>query len=190
MALAKEVEERWSRMLKDSDPETQMDALTEIGRSYFRAPRGTEKLTLPRTLRDEILGKLESEDVDMQAEAVLALVHWQDEKTADAIRDALIDGDIPVRLAAIQTAAMVKPDKLVWDIVKVAREDKEEVVRAQAVDAIRSLNERASRENIVDIEEITLGPTRTSGRTLVDLSQVLDDIRKKDKSSYVRFMAG
>ena len=112
MALAKEVEERWSRMLEDPVPTVQMEALTQIGRSYFRAPEGalaaiqlggavrtsgTEKRTLPETLRDKVLRVLESDDPDMRAEAVLALSRWDDEDSENAIVEHLTDTSSIVR---------------------------------------------------------------------------------------------
>ena len=198
MALSKEVEERWSRMLEDPVPKVQMEALTQIGRSYFRAPEGTlaeislggpvrtggtEERTLPRTLRDKIIEKLRSEDPDMRAEAVLALVHCQDEETADAILKILKDPESTVRLAAIQALAAMRQLQVTQDLFEVAESDLDELVRAHALATIEEMAEERTDKTLASA-------VRTRGGTIAPNPLArLDKISRSDPSSYVSFMA-
>jgi len=198
MVVSREVHERWSRMLQDPDPAAQMRALTEIGRSYFRPAevgsreerdirgaipvKGPAKPGLPNSLRDAILEKLQAEDPHLRAEAVLALVHWHDDRTVDAIKNALDDPAVSVRLAAIQAAAMIKQGELIGELIGIAESDQEEIVRAKAVDAIQWIQKEAEKE--------PTGAIRTRSPAQRSLSQVLDEIRITDSSAYVRFLAG
>ena len=192
--LDKEVYEQWSKMLQDQNPAVQMGALTQIGRAYFRPEvgqkggenirgaipaKGLAKPGLPASLRDAILEKLQADDPRIRAEAILSLVHWRDEHTVNAAKKALDDPDTTVRLAAIQSAAMIKQGELVEKLISIAKSDSEEIVRAKAVDAIKWIQK----------EEPT-GAVRTGGPAKRSFPYVLQEIRKNDSSTYVKFLAG
>ena len=206
MTLSREVQERWSRMLQDADPRVQMEALTEIGRSYFHMEsRGEEPLKevflgeraavqvkgaaepeLPTSLRDAILNKLEAHDPSLRAEAVLALVHWRDEETIDAIVERLKDSDSTVRLAAVQALATLREAELIPDLLEVARSDPEELVRAHALSALAQIPE----EDIRNWEGKVAGAVRTRGGvTMPGYVTVLKQITERDSSRYVAFLA-
>jgi hypothetical protein len=206
MTLSREVQERWSRMLQDADPRVQMKALTEIGRSYFHVEsrgegplkevllgepaavqvKGPAKPELPTSLRDAILSKLEADDPSMRAEAVLALVHWQDEETIDAVLERLKDSDSTVRLAAVQALAMLGEAELIPDLLEVARSDPEELVRAHALSALAQIPVEETR----GWEGKASGAVRTRGGvTLPGYATVLKQIAERDSSRYVAFLA-
>jgi len=206
MALSKELQERWSRMLQDADPRVQMEALTEIGRSYFHVEsrgerpfeevflgepaaiqvKGPAKPGLPTLLRDAILSKLAADDPSMRAEAVLALVHWRDEETIDVIRERLKDSDSTVRLAAVQALATLGEAELVPDLLDVAQTDPEELVRAHALSALAQI----PAEDLKSWESKTAGAVRTRGGiTLPGYVTVLKQIAERDSSRYVAFLA-
>jgi len=199
MGLSKELQERWKGMLHDPDKDVQMRALTEIGRAHSLVRKRPSPLAdiklgtgnavtkfegegLPTTLRDSILEKLSSEDPYMRAGAVLALIHWRDEATLKALKKALDDPAVDVRLAAIQAVVETAPEELMDELVKVAKQDDSEIVRAKAVDAIKWFMRSQGLPET--------GAVRTRGDAVGHLAQVLEEIRREDKSSYVRFVAG
>lgn len=199
--IGREFQERWSRMLQDPVPETQLRALTEIGQAYLNPAATLEEVTfvgalktkeierpkLSTLLRDAVLGKLKAEDPNMRAEAALALVHWRDEKTIDSLRESLSDSDSTVRLAVVQAFAVMGEANYLPDLLEVAQNDPEELVRAHALLAIG----RISKEAICDWEkESPSGAIRTRGGiTMLKPVLVLEQIIKLDNSSYVAFLA-
>lgn len=195
MALSEERrEKRWEDMLRDPDEAVRMRALTEIGRAYdlLRGPPSPlgditlgEAITqkrLPVVLRDSILEQFSSDDPRVRAEAALALIHWRDEDTLEALKRALNDPDVGVRLAAIQAVVETAPEELVEELVGVAEQDHAEIVRAKAVDAIKWLIQKRG--------PAMKGAVRTTDGHPRTLAQVLEEIRHSDESSYVRFVAG
>lgn len=192
-------------MLEDPVPEIQMEALTQIGRSYFRAPEGTlaaidlggpvrtgetEERTLPGTLRDRILKKLQSEDTDIRAEAVLALVHCQDEETIEKIKGTLNDSNRTVRLAAVQALASMRNMHSIACLLEVAEADQDNLVRAKAISAVDWIG-RGQR-----VEKEQPSPTRavrTRGKGRGPHShKVLDSLEAIEAdapSAYIRFLA-
>lgn len=205
MAMRKELQERWERMLSSPDKGEKLRALTEIGRAYElvrsrtspledvwlggeKAARRPEAVGLSETLRNLVLEKLRSEDPRIRAEAVLALIHWRDETTLTALKQALDDSDVGVRLAAIQAAVETAPEALMHELVRVAKQDESEIVRAKAVDAIKWFvqKQEPSKTGAVSIGG---GPVRVRGYPVQNLAKVLEEIRREDESSYVRFVA-
>ena len=202
MIMDKEVLKQWSRMLQDLDPRAQMEALTQIGRAYFRpevGPRegkdikgairvkGPAKPGLPASLRDAILEKLQAEDPRIRAEAALALVHWRDKEAIEAIKQMLNDRDRTVRLAVIQTLATMGDAQFIPSLLEVAEGDPEELVRAHALSAIEAMPE----EEVVKVEGKPVkvrGAARTRGGAKT-LAESLEQIADSDPSSYVAFLA-
>ncbi len=200
MVMNGEVHERWSRMLQEPDSEVQTRALTEIGRAFFRPTEpledvmlggaihtvGHARAELPLSLRDAILEKLNADDPTMRAEAVLALVHWRDEKTIHSLLERLSDPDSTVRLAAVQTLAIWGEARFIPDLLEVAQSDSEELVRAHALSAL----EQIPKEAIRSWEGRAAGAIRTRGGTTMPTPvAVLNQIARSDNSRYVAFLA-
>ena len=179
MAQAERAEDKWSKMLEDSVSKVQMEALTQIGRSYFRPPkktlaeihlggpvrtRGTEERPFHGILRDKIIKKLQSEDPDMRAEAVLALVHWQDKETIEKIKEALRDSNRKVRLAAVQALASIRSDSFVESLLMIAQTDEDNLVRAKAISAIDWIG-RGRHAGKQQSHAVTAVQTSGGGRT-------------------------
>jgi len=204
--LSKELQERWEGMLSVRDEEKQLRALTEIGRAYDLVRNRTsplkhvwlgaektagrpEAVGLPETLRNLVLEKLRSKDPHIRAEAVLALIHWRDETTLTALKQALDDPDVGVRLAAIQAAVETAPEELMDELVRAAKQDESEIVRAKAVDAIKWFVQKQEPPKTGAVSTGG-GPVRVRGYPVRNLAKVLEEIQREDESSYVRFVAG
>ena len=199
MIMDKEVLKQWSKMLQDLDPRAQMEALTQIGRAYFRpevGPRekkdikgairvkGPAKPGLPASLRDAILEKLQAEDPRIRAEAALALVHWRDDEVINAIVEVLRrDPDTQVRMAAVHFVSLSQDERLMQPLIEVLTKDKDELVRAAAVDTARTIQRKLSKQ-----EE--RGAVRTRGDLITGLNRALEEVKNTDPSSYVRYLAG
>lgn len=154
MTTSKEVQ-KWIDGLQDLDPKVQMGVLTEIGRSFFRTEEAREEREvsgavqvggpalaereLPASLRDAILEKLNAEDPQLRAEALLALVHWRDEETRNALLESLKDPDSTVRLAAVQAMAKIGEHRFLSSLLEVSENDADELVQAHALAAIEEL---------------------------------------------------
>jgi len=215
MGLSKELQERWERMLRSPDRGEKLRALTEIGQAHDlvgseESPLEKVRLggamstrseteTLPTTLKDLILEELRSsKDPIVRAEAVLALVHWRDEETVNAILQMLNDQDSTVRLAAVQALATMGDAQFIPSLLEVAESDPEELVRAHALSALEQIPKQAvkgwQKGGTSDLvrggAERTSGAIRARGGTgIPDLATALEQIASTDTSRYVAFLA-
>jgi hypothetical protein len=199
-------EAEWRAMLDGPDRASQMRALTEIGRlavttagaSARRGPTGEGAVRTggapgrigTEALRNAVVHKAASTEGDVRAEAILALGAWSDDTSMRVVKQALRDPDAKVRLAAVHSLTVSSPTECEALLLEVASGDADELVRAQAIVGLSSIEHRDG----VSLSDITLGPVRTRGRAGPVPQQssrhALDAIATDDKSAYVRFLAG
>ena len=201
-----EAQKRWERMLHDSDPKLQVEALTDIARSYFLPEvtlrdvkfgathtAGLIRPELSTQLRDAVLEKLQADEPRIRAEASLALVHWRDDKTISALQQCLKDSDSIVRLVTVQALATMEDPRLVATLVEVAETDSDKSVRAHALAALNRVfhaKQEEEGEPPLTAARRTAGPVREREAAAQDpILARLRRIEESDPSPHVRFLA-